>query len=90
MFEVTDTFELSLDYNGYNYLVIYGKHINGGFWAIPNHGICGEAGEPDEVFYNAESIARRIEDKEAAEYIAMMISQCAEMKQQEENKCTGN
>lgn len=79
MYEVRDTFELSLDYNGYNYLVIYGKHINGGFWAIPNHGICGEAGEPDDVFFNAESISHRIRNKKAAEFIANMIYECSKL-----------
>jgi len=32
----------TIAYNGYQYLVIYGKHNNGGFFYIPNWNVGGE------------------------------------------------
>ncbi|MBR1383846.1 MAG: hypothetical protein IJ555_08570 [Ruminococcus sp.] len=34
--------EESIDCHGLNFLCIYGKHINGGFVAIPNWGVAAE------------------------------------------------
>lgn len=36
-------FEYQIEADGYSYLVIYGRHINGGFIAIPNHNVSVEA-----------------------------------------------
>ena len=44
--------ELSIDSNGWNFLVIFGKHINGYYIAIPNHNICVEAACAADTFYN--------------------------------------
>lgn len=63
-YEITETYkismvqEFSLDWNGFNFLIIYGKHINGWFIAIPNWGVCTEAGEPLDEYYNATKLAR--------------------------------
>lgn len=61
--------EISVDSNGYNFLVIFGRHINGGFIAIPNHGICVEASsEGGDTFYNEERLlAAGIGEQEAAD-----------------------
>lgn len=57
-YRVSDTGEISVDANGLNFLVIYGKHINGWFIAIPNHGISTEAAHPaDDVFHNMEKLS---------------------------------
>jgi hypothetical protein len=50
--------EFSLDWNGFNFLVIYGKHINGWFIAIPNWGVSTESGEPSDKYYNATKLAQ--------------------------------
>ena len=50
--------EFTLETDGLSYLVIYGTHINGGFCAIPNHGIACEMGMPSDTFYNYESLTR--------------------------------
>lgn len=55
-----EAWEISVDYDGFNYLVIFGHHINGWFIAIPNHGISCEAAEPLDVVYNANRLARVI------------------------------
>ena len=58
--------EISVDSN---FLVIFGRHINGGFIAIPNHGICVEASsEGGDTFYNEERLlAAGIGEQEAAD-----------------------
>lgn len=67
---------ISIDYNECNYLVIYGKYINGGFYSIPNWGIGGELSNfLDDVFWNAESIGRVLKDKKAANVIAKCIAE---------------
>lgn len=64
VFKINGTFktdnvqEFSVDHNGFNYLVIYGHHINGWFIAIPNWQICTEAGPPDSVPYNTEKLSK--------------------------------
>lgn len=74
-YEVSQTQEFSVDYNGLNYLVIYGKHINGGFIAIPNWGISVEASVPTDIFYNTERLASEFEDYEIPKVIAEAIKE---------------
>lgn len=50
------TYEISVDYNGWNFLMIFGEHINGWFIALPNHGVCCEAASPRDTFYNSERL----------------------------------
>lgn len=67
--------EISVDYNENNYLVIYGKHINGGFFSIPNLGVGGElSGFWDDTFYNGEVIGRALKSKKAGKAIAEAIA----------------
>ena len=56
-YEVTETHEFSVDWNGFNFLVIYGHHINGWFIAIPNWNVCVEACAPLEIHYNTDKLA---------------------------------
>lgn len=71
--EVSQTREFSMNWNGYNFLVIYGHHANGWFIAIPNWQICTEAGHPDDVFYNTEKLSGVIEIENAADIISEAI-----------------
>lgn len=54
--QATAHFEISVNVDGFNYMVIYGSHFGGGFCAIPNHGIACEMGFPEDTFYNKESL----------------------------------
>lgn len=75
-YKVSDTQEISVDANGFNFLVIYGRHINGWYIAIPNHGICTEAAHPvKEVIYNMEKLssASDINVRNAAASIAKAV-----------------
>lgn len=55
-FEAKVLFEATIDTCGYCYLVIYGRHVNGYFCAIPNFGISCEMAEPSDTFYNMERL----------------------------------
>lgn len=57
-YPVEALFEFSVDTDGLNFLVIYGKHINGGFCCIPNWQISCEMSEPSDTFFNAEALQR--------------------------------
>lgn len=73
---VFDVHEFSMDYGECNYLVIYGRHINGGFIAIPNWNICVEASAQSlwkDVTYNKLVLAGQKGMKQAAEAIARSI-----------------
>lgn len=73
-YKVSDTYEISVDYDGFNFLVIFGQHINGGFIAVVNHGICCEASSPDSINYNMWRLNRAGMKKEHAREIAMSIA----------------
>lgn len=72
-YEVSKTQEISVDWNGYNFLIIYGKHINGWFIAIPNWNVCAEAGQPSDDFYNTEKLSRVIDIENAPIVIAKAV-----------------
>ncbi len=74
-FNTSKVREFYMEYNGYSYLVIYGKHINGGFIAVPNHYKCCEAGNTIDVFYNRERLESCGFDKKTAKAIAMAIKE---------------
>ena len=69
--------EHDVSWNGHTFLVIYGSHINGHFIAIPNWGICCEAGHVADVFYNAERLSAQNLPEGAAEAIAEYLG-CVE------------
>lgn len=74
-YEVTKTHEFSVDWNGFNFLIIYGKHKNGWFIAIPNWNVCTEAGEPTSVDYNATKLAQTHIHDTAPVYLAKAIKE---------------
>ena len=43
-YKVSETHEFGVDCGGSNFLIIYGRHINGWFIAIPNWNVCVEEG----------------------------------------------
>lgn len=66
-------FEISVDVDGKNYLVIYGWHINGGFCCIPNWNIACEMGDADDTLYNMDALQRCKLSKGHAQAIAKAI-----------------
>lgn len=75
-YEVSNVREISISYNGNQYLLIYGKHINGGFFSIPNWRAGGELSDyNDDIFWNTESLIRSLKDKKAARAIAEVIAE---------------
>lgn len=74
-YEVTQAKEFSIDWNGFNFLIIYGHHINGWFIAIPNWNVCTEIGELSDVAYNATKIAQTHIHNIAPMYLAQAIAE---------------
>ena len=72
-------FEHDIAWNGHSFLVIYGKHINGHYIAIPNWGVCCEAGYPRDSFYNTERLSRLDLPEGAAGAIASYIEEAVEV-----------
>lgn len=67
-------FEHSLTVNGYNYLLIFGKHINGGFIAVPNWNICTEASYyKGDIYENTERLIKQGLEQTTARAIAEHI-----------------
>lgn len=67
--------EFSVDWNGFHFLVIYGKHVNGWFIAIPNWGICVEATEPTDFCYNADKLSAAFDRADRGKAIAEMVKE---------------
>ncbi len=77
-YNVEALFEVSFDANGSYFLVIYGRHANGGFCCIPNWGISCEAGDSQDVFYNTEKLSDAGLTWDDAEAVAKVIKQFGE------------
>lgn len=73
-FKAEVIFETSVAINGYSYLIIYGKHINGYFCSVPNWNWGCEMAEPSDTGYNSEQLVVCGADKEIALAIAEAIA----------------
>ncbi len=74
-YEVSNTHEISVDWNGYNFLIIYGHHINGWFIAILNWEVCVYASNPTDTFYNSEKLAKALNKANAGVELAKVIKE---------------
>ena len=72
------TFEHEIQFNGCSYIVIFGKHINGGFVAIPNWNITTELANSGNLQYNAEKLENAGLDQATALTIAQHIKDALE------------
>lgn len=66
-------FEISMSYNGFSYLVIYGKHINGYFCCIPDWKYGCEMAEPNDIYYNSMKLIECGAEPDEAKAIATAI-----------------
>ncbi len=57
-FNADARFEISIDAKGWNFLLIYGKHVNGYYCCIPNWNIGCEMSDPQDTFYNEEQLRK--------------------------------
>lgn len=73
MYDVSNAHEISVDYGDCNYLIIYGKHCNGWFIAMPNWKVSVEAANPNNVFYNTDKLVEALSDKNLALALAKAI-----------------
>ena len=67
-------YEFSFDYEGFSYLVIFGKHVNGWFICMPRNNVCCEAADPMDVPYNQGNLMMHL-DGDFALLIANMIKE---------------
>lgn len=74
-YDVSQTREVGIDWNGHNFLVIYGEHVNGWFISIPNWEICVEASDPTDIFYNTEKLAKAFRGADVGKAIAEAIKE---------------
>ncbi len=77
-YTVEALFEVSFNANGSYFLVIFGKHGNGGFCCIPNWGIGCEMADAQDVFYNTEKLSAAGLNGCDAEAVAKVIKQVGE------------
>lgn len=71
--EVGNVIEFTMDIGDWSYLVIYGKHINGYFCAVPNWGVGCEMSKSDSIAYNATKLATNGIEYGSAKAIAEAI-----------------
>ena len=70
-------YEFPVDYDGFSYLVIFGKHINGWFICLPRNNVSCEAADPMDVTYNRSNLIEKGKlDGDFALLIAEMIKDC--------------
>ncbi len=67
----------NVEHNGYSHYVIYGKHINGGFVALPGLGISAEQSLHNDRGYNVGKLKAAGMDEGTAEAI---VDFCADWK----------
>ena len=77
-YKVKALFEVPVNANGSYFLVIYGKHVNGGFCCIPNRDLGCEMSTPDDTFYNFEKLINAGLNEPDAKAVALAIKQASE------------
>lgn len=81
--------EISVAIDGFSYLVIFGKHINGGFCALPQEGISCELSAHDNFSntgYNAANLNRKFKSMAKARAIAEAIHLAASVHEDEQDE----
>lgn len=48
---------ISVNYTGFNFQIICGRYINGGYCGVINFGISADLSYDNDIFYNAEKLA---------------------------------
>lgn len=67
--------EITVEWNGKSYHVIYGTQVNGGFCCIPNWGVgCELSSYWDDIMWNTDSIGSALRSKKAGRVIAEVIA----------------
>ncbi len=81
VFEAETLFEASIQVGGKSYLVIYGRHINGYYIALPQERIAAELTEPENTAYNAGKLTEAGLDKQVARAIASLLKDTIDYRQ---------
>ncbi len=65
-------YEFPVDYDGFSYLVIFGKHKKGWFISLPRNNVSCEAADPLDVAYNRSNL---IENGNLDEGFAFLVAE---------------
>lgn len=70
-------YEFNLEANGWSFHICLGSHSCGNYIAMPDWGICTEASDWDDIFWNEEQLAESKSEtvSENAEIIAKAIKE---------------
>lgn len=71
--EIRHIIEFNVTLNGCYYRILYGQFANGYFCCIPSENIACDMAEPDDIFYNYESLEKSGVEDELASKIAFAI-----------------
>lgn len=74
---ISNVHHIVVDWNGNRYNVIFGQYMNGWFCCIPDWNIGCGLSDPEDTFWNVESLGRQLKSKRAAKAIACAISDFA-------------
>lgn len=55
---------LSVNYAGFNFQIICGEYVCGGYCCIPNWGISADLSSATDIFYNTERLANAFKQME--------------------------
>lgn len=70
--KIDGSISFTLEYNGYSYLMIYGKYINGWYLCIPSKNLSFDLASPRDNAWNMESLCKVL-DEEFATVILQAI-----------------
>lgn len=73
MYPVEEVYGMTIEWNGWRFLTIYGKHKAGWFIAFPHWRICIESDDPDNVMYNSQKLSTAFNNDEKGKVIAEMV-----------------
>lgn len=80
---MSNLFEFNCNYNGSSYVVLYGEYVNGYFCCIPSENISCDMAEPNDLFYNRESLEKSgIE----SEFASVIVSSIKNIHEKDRNK----
>ena len=76
---ITET-EFTLETNGYSFHICLGNHTSGNYIAIPDWGVCSEATDWNDTFYNATKMHNSSNEvvSENSQMIAQAIKEYTE------------
>lgn len=67
-------YEMIVEWNGYSFLVMYGRHFRGWFISVPNWNVFVESSKPDDIRYNSFKLDQKFEQAGAGQVVALAVN----------------